>query len=350
MPEVILGCVRFLAACCAVVLGVGAAAAADPPVDNGAVVVMYHRFGDDRYPSTNIRMAQFKKHVAELKKDKYTVMPLPEIVSALRNGERLPERAVAITIDDAYRTVYTNAWPLLKEAGFPFTLFAASEPIDRGSKNYMTWDQMREFAESDLVTIANHTHTHLHMPANPMKRNRSEIETSQRRFREELGLEPDLFAYPFGEYGQSVKQLARESGFVAAFGQHSGAISRLHDMYELPRYALNESYGDMDRFKLAVNSLPLPVTDITPADNTLDPSENPPLYGFTVHPSIDRIGGLNCFASGRGEVRMKEVMNGRIEVRMDEPFPEGRARVNCTLMGPDGRWRWFGNQFYVSGD
>jgi peptidoglycan/xylan/chitin deacetylase (PgdA/CDA1 family) len=319
-------------------------------VDNGAVVVMYHRFGDGRYPSTNIRMEQFRKHVAELKKDKYTVMPLPEIVSALRNDRPLPDRAVAITVDDAYLSVYENAWPILREAGFPFTLFVATQPVDAGMKSYMSWDQLRAFAESDLVTIGSQTHNHPHMPAQSLEANRQELSTSQARFRAELGREPDLFAYPYGEYAAPVKKAVREAGFVAAFGQHSGALGRLSDMYALPRYALNEAYGDMDRFTLAVNSLPLPVTDVTPTDNKLGASENPPLYGFTVHDSIDRLDGLNCFASGRGEVTIKEVMNGRIEVRLDKPFPEGRARINCTLMGPDGRWRWFGNQFYVAGD
>lgn len=344
-----MGFRRFLGAVCAVATGVSAAGAADPPVDNGAVVLMYHRFGDERYPSTNIRMEQFKQHIAELKKDKYTVMPLPEIVEALKNDRRLPDRAVAITIDDAYQSVYTNGWPILKKAGFPFTLFVATDQLARGSNNYMSWSQLRSLAESDLVTIANHTNTHLHMPKHGGERNRAELTESQARFSEKLGESPDLFAYPYGEYGTPHKQLVKDQGFVAAFGQHSGAISRLSDMYELPRFALNEAFGGMDRFKLAVNSLPLPVTDITPADNVLEPSENPPIYGFTVHESIDRLGRMNCFASGRGKVTTKEVMDGRIEVRMAEPFPEGRARINCTLQGPEGRWRWFGNQFYVTG-
>jgi peptidoglycan/xylan/chitin deacetylase (PgdA/CDA1 family) len=345
-----VGFVRFLAACCAVVLGAGAAPAADPPVDNGAVVVMYHRFGDGRYPSTNIRMDQFKKHVAELKKDKYTVMPLPEIVSALRRDEPLPEHAVAITVDDAYASVYENAWPILREAGFPFTLFVATEPVDAGMKSYMSWDQLREFADADLVTIGSQTHAHPHMPTLSAKANRRELRQSQSRFRTELGRAPDLFAYPYGEFSNTVKTAVREAGFVAAFGQHSGAIGRLSDMYALPRYALNESYGGMDRFRLAVNSLALPVTDVTPANNKLAPAQNPPLYGFTVHDSVARVDGINCFASGRGKVTLKRVTKRRIEVRLDAPFPEGRARINCTLQGPNGRWRWFGNQFFVAGE
>ncbi len=345
-----MGFARFLAAAALLVGLAVPAAAAEPAVDNGAVVVMYHRFGDGRYPSTNIRMEQFKKHVAELKKDKYTVLPLPEIVAALRNDEPLPDRAVAITVDDAYTTVFENAWPVLREAGFPFTLFVATQPVDQGSASYMSWDQIRTLAQSELVTIGSQTHGHPHMPAQSTAANRTDLETSQARFRAELGEAPDLFAYPYGEYGNSVKKVVREAGFTAAFGQHSGAIGRLVGHFELPRYAMNEAYGSMDRFKLAVNSLPLPVTSVTPDDNKLTPSENPPLYGFSVHDAVGSIAGLNCFASGRGEVTLKTVMSSRVEVRLDKPFPEGRARINCTLRGPDGRWRWFGNQFFVTGN
>ena len=344
-----MGLARSLAVLLALAYGVAPVAAADPPVDNGAVAVMYHRFGDDRFPSTNIKLSQFRAHIEVLKQDKFTVMPLPDIVAALREGRELPDHAVAITIDDAYLSVYENAWPLLRDAGFPFTLFVATGPVDAGRGDYMSWEQTRELAQSDLVTIGSQTHRHPHMPKLSESANREELATSQDLFREELGAAPDLFAYPYGEYAKPVKRAVREAGFIAAFGQHSGAMSRVTDLYELPRYAMNESYGGLDRFKLAVNSLPLPVTDITPDDNKLEADENPPLYGFTVHPEIASIEGLNCFASGRGEVNMKTVMDSRVEVRFDKPFPQGRARVNCTLRDPSGRWRWFGNQFYVVG-
>jgi peptidoglycan/xylan/chitin deacetylase (PgdA/CDA1 family) len=320
-----------------------------PAVDNGAVVVMYHRFGEGRYPSTNIRMEQFRAHIEELRKARYTVMPLPEIVAALRQDRPLPERAVAITVDDAYLSVYERAWPLLREAGLPFTLFVATQPVEQGLSNYMSWDQIRELHEAGLVTIGSQTHSHPHMPAQSSDANRADLMTSRGLFEEHLGEAPALFAYPFGEYSKAVKSVIRASGFRAAFGQHSGAIGRLTGLFEMPRYAMNESYGGMDRFRLAVNSMPLPVRDVTPPDNKLSADQNPPLYGFTVHPSVGDLRQLNCFASGRGQVDVNVVMDSRVEVRLDQPFPKGRARINCTLPGPDGRWRWFGNQFYVTG-
>nr|MBC8241481.1 hypothetical protein [Alphaproteobacteria bacterium] len=81
-----------------------------------AVVLMYHRFGDSRYPTTSIQLAQFEAHIAELKSGPYTVLPVPEILRRLRVGEDLPDRTVGITIDDAYTSVYKEAWPRLRDA------------------------------------------------------------------------------------------------------------------------------------------------------------------------------------------------------------------------------------------
>ncbi|RDD63352.1 chitin deacetylase [Ferruginivarius sediminum] len=324
-------------------------ALAAPAADNGAVVIMYHRFGDDRFPSTNIALEQFEAHIRELRKEKYTVLPLAEIVEKLRHDKPLPERAVGISIDDAYMSVYREAWPRLKEAGLPFTLFAATKPLDRGLGDYMSWDQLRELQRSELVTIGNHTHSHAHMADNSAESNREEVRASQQRFREELGRAPALFAYPYGEYSTEVRDIVKAAGFAAAFGQHSGAIAGTGDRFTLPRFALNEHYGGMERFRLAVNALPLPVADVTPRENVLGPDGNPPLYGFTVLDAVDSVDGLNCFASGQGRVEAKTI-GKRVEVRLKEPLPNGRARVNCTMPGPDGRWRWFGRQFYVVGE
>src|SRR3546814_1721278 len=96
---------------------------------------MYHRFGEDDRPSTSIRLSQFEAHIAELTSGRYRVMALPEIVARLRAGQPLPQRAVAITIDDAALSVYREAWPRLKAAGLPFTLFVSTEPLDRGFRS-----------------------------------------------------------------------------------------------------------------------------------------------------------------------------------------------------------------------
>lgn len=314
---------------------------AEPP---SAVVVMYHRFGESGLPSTNIRIPQFEAHLEELAKGKHSVRPLPEILDALKAGKGLEDRTLAITIDDAFASVYREAWPRLKRAGLPFTLFVATDAVDRPGKDYMNWDQVRELAKAG-VTIGAHSASHAHLPTLDGAAVRRELEASNARFEKELGFRPRIFAYPYGEASLAVMNAAKAAGYAYAFGQHSGVLHAKANFFYLPRFALNEHYGSAKRFRRAANALPLFATDIIPRDPMLGP--NPPAFGFTVGPTIRGLRVLACYSSAHGKLAVHRLGTRRIEVRPPSPFAAGRARINCTLPAGGGRWRWFGFQFYV---
>ncbi|MDE0060206.1 MAG: polysaccharide deacetylase family protein [Defluviicoccus sp.] len=314
---------------------------------SSAVVFMYHRFGENTLPSTNTTIAQLDAHIQTLKSGRFTVLPLPQIVAAIREKRQLPDRTVGLSVDDAFRSLYDEGWPRLRQAGLPFTLFVATDPIDRGFRNYMGWDQIRELAAAG-VTIGSQTASHPHMPLLPPGKNADELARSNRRFEQELGKRPVLFAYPFGEISSAARSEVDKAGFVAAFGQHSGVLYPDADHLYLPRFAMNETYGSLDRFVLAANALPIEARDIAPADPLLTRRNNPPEFAFTV--AGDARGGLGsmaCYASGQGRTALERRGQGRVIVKLAEAFPPGRARINCTLPAGDGRWRWFGMQFFV---
>jgi len=320
------------------------------PVVHGAdsaSVFMYHRFGEDAHPTTNTRTDQFEAHIKELTNGKYHPLGLPEITNALRRHKPVPANAIGISIDDAFKSVYTDAWPRLKAAGLPFTLFVSTDPIDDNASGYMTWDQLRELARAG-VTIGSHGASHYHMAGSGMDKVKTEIAKSNARFVKELGKKPELFAYPYGEASVEVRAYMIREGFAAAFGQHSGGLHGDSDFHYLPRFAMNETYGDLSRIRLAGNALPLRVREITPADPKLTPAGNPPSYGFTVFgDALKNLQSLNCYAWGQGKTRLERLGRGRIEIRLEKKFPPGRARVNCTMPAGGGKWRWFGMQFYI---
>ena len=317
-------------------VGVGAAMAAEH-----TSILMYHRFGETKYPTTNIRLEQFDAHLERLQSGDFTVWPLPRIVEYLQTGQPLPDRTVAITIDDAYLSVYEEAWPRLKALNMPFTVFVATQPIDANRYGYMSWDQIREL-QAGGVTIGSQTRTHPHMHKISIERSKSEIAESNARFIAELGMRPDLFAYPYGEYDMAVIEAVKQAGFTAAFGQNSGIAHGYNGFFELPRFAMNEQYGTLSRLDLAINGLPLKVDQITPEDVILD--QNPPIYGFTLAPDMDKRKQLRCFNSIYGKLDVT-IMGRRAEIRLPGPLTGKRARINCTMPGYDGRWRWFGRQF-----
>ncbi|MEX0693740.1 MAG: polysaccharide deacetylase family protein [Rhodospirillales bacterium] len=316
---------------------------ADEPTTK-AVVIMYHRFGENDIPSTNVTMEQFRAHVEELKTGGYNVTSLPEIIAALRNGDKLPPKTVGLSVDDAYESVFTRAWPILRDAGFPLTVFIAADPVEQHTPRYMNWDQLRTLADEG-VTIGSQTSYHPHMADLSAEAVKTELRVSNALFEEKFGRAPDLFAYPYGEASNKVMALVKNAGFVAAFGQHSGAIGSGSPLYYLPRFAMNEAYGSIDRFRLAANALPISVTDITP-DNPTIGEPNPPLIGFTTIWPENGLDRMSCFASHVETLDIQR-LGRRIEVRTDQPMPPGRTRLNCTMPAGNGSWYWFGRQFYV---
>ena len=310
----------------------------------GAVIFSYSRFGDERFPGASIRLDQFDDHLDELKDGDYTVLPLPKVVEALRTGAPLPDRTVAITIDEATESVYRDAWPRLKAAGLPFTLFVATDAVDSGLSGSMTWAEVRELWKGG-VTIGALSASPQPMAGRSPQEIQSDLERMRERFKAELGFVPQLFAYPHGEYSLAVRNQIEQAGFRAAFGQQSGVAYSGADPFALPRFVMNDAFGSSDRFEMAADALPLPASDITPADPVL--SRNPPLLGFTVPETIGNLDQLACFVTGQGRAAFERLGSNRIEVRIADAFPPGRARVNCTLPAEDDRWRWFGVQFFI---
>jgi len=319
---------------------------------NHAVGFIYHRFGEDTYPSTNIRVSQFQDQIDYLADNNFTVLSLPEVIQALQDNAPLPDKVVTITVDDAYRSVYDVAYPLLREKGWPFTVFVATDGVDKGMRAYMTWDQMREMQKHD-VTFANHSASHDHLAftnegedvASWRKRVTMDIQTAQQRLRDEFGLAPMLFAYPYGEYNVELMELVAELGYVG-LGQQSGAMGILSDTRSLPRFPIAEQYANLEQFGIKASSLPLPVRKQVPLNQVT--RDRKPQLTVTLETGTANLDRLACFFEGDSIpvhwVEKKKVF----AIQAISDLPAGRSRYNCTA--PDtnsNRYFWFSHPWLV---
>ncbi len=313
-------------------------------IKNSATILMYHKFGVAKYPSTSVTIDQLKDHIKELKKDKYKILPISYIIDTIINDGDLPNNTIGISIDDADRSFFEVGWPLFKENNIPVTLFVTTGTIANNNKNYLNWNQIRKLVEEG-VTIGAHSHSHAHMPDLTNEEVIKELEISNKIFLKELGEIPTLFAYPYGETSNEIIELIKKYKFKVAFGQHSGVINETSNMYYLPRFSLNEKYGEIDRVKFAVTSKGLGIYDFIPSDPTIN--QNPPFIGFSLLDEKLSV-SLNCFIFDmKGQVE-REIykFNERIEIRLSRELSKGRSRMNCTAKDLQGNWRWFGHQFY----
>ena len=315
-------------------------------IKNSAVIFMYHKFDVPKYPSTNITREQFESHLNEFSKAKYNVQSLEYIVDTIINDGSLSDNTLGISVDDADRSFLELAWPKFKEKGFPVTLFINTSTIsNRVDKKYLNWDQIR-ILRDEGVTIGAHSHTHKHLTEMSLDEIKKEIEISNKIFLKELGFIPNLFAYPYGEADESFFKILENYKYKVAFGQHSGVINETSNLYYLPRFSLNEKYGDIDRVKFALSTKGLGVYDFIPSNPRID--ENPPYIGFSLLDKSLSV-SIDCFifdSSGQVDSEIFK-FNERIEIRLKRKLALGRSRLNCTAKGKDGNWRWFGHQFIL---
>ena len=307
---------------------------------------MYHRFNESKYPSTNIQMDIFEKQIELIKKSKFDFIN-PEDFEKNFNIPK-NQKKILLTIDDAFSSFYTEAWPYLKENKIPFILFVSTEPI--GKNGYMSWEQIKEIEKNHFALIGHHSHTHDYLIDKSNKEFISDIETANNLFLKELGYIPSLFSYPFGEYSKFMKDYISKK-FKLAFGQHSGVIDVNKEKFELPRFPINENYGEIKRFKSIINSFPLEYKKVLPDQKKINNLNNPPKLNIEFFPNQKNLENINCY-SNEGNYWEKskiKISNNILSVDFREPFHPRRGRINCSL-NDNGKWRWLGVQFTVRPD
>ena len=304
---------------------------------------MYHRFNESKYPSTNIQMDIFKQQIEIIKYSNYKFNNPGEFEKMFSTPKIKKE--ILITIDDAFLSFYQEAWPFLKKNKIPFILFVSTEPV--GKRGYMSWSQIREVESEDFAFIGHHSHTHDYLINETNDQFISDIEKANKIFLKELGYIPNLFSYPFGEYSKFMRNYVSEN-FKFAFGQHSGVIDLNKDKFELPRFPINEKYGELKRFKSIINYFPLEYKEIFPEEKYLSQENNPPKFQVKFFKEQKNLDNINCYSNegNKWEKSKTNFSNYTLTIKFREPFMPRRGRINCSL-NDNGKWRWFGIQFPI---
>ena len=304
---------------------------------------MYHRFNEFKYPSTNIQMDTFEKQIEIIKKSNYEFNN-PSEFEKIFSIPKL-KKEILITIDDAFLSFYQEAWPYLKKNKIPFILFVSTEPV--GKSGYMTWNQIREVGSENFALIGHHSHTHDYLIDTTNEKFISDTEQANEIFLKELGYIPSLFSYPFGEYTKFMRDYISKN-FKFAFGQHSGVIDLNKDKFELPRFPINEKYGEIKRFKSIINYFPLEYKKILPEEKHLSKNSNPPKFKVEFFKEQKNLNNINCYSNEDDKwKRSKTTINNQLlTIQFRGPFKPRRGRINCSL-NDNGKWRWFGVQFPI---
>ena len=234
---------------------------------------------------------------------------------------------------------------IFKKNKIPFILFVSTEPV--GKNGYMTWDQIREIEKESFALIGHHSHSHDYLIDESNEKFISDTEKANKIFLKELGYIPNLFSYPFGEYSKFMRDYISKN-FEFAFGQHSGVIDVNKDRFELPRFPINEKYGELKRFSSIINYFPLEYKKLLPLEKQLTKSTNPPRFIVEFFKEQKNLDNINCYSNEANKWEKSKTIfsNATLSIEFRAPFEPRRGRVNCSL-NDDGKWRWFGIQFPI---
>tara|TARA_B100000902_G_scaffold377467_1_gene409711 strand:+ start:58 stop:1119 length:1062 start_codon:yes stop_codon:yes gene_type:complete len=311
--------------------------------DEGVLSIMYHRFNESKYPSTNIQMNVFLKQLQLIEELNYSFIHPNEFKKNFASPKK--QKKILLTIDDGFQSFYDVAWPYLKENKIPFILFISTEPV--GNRGYMTWKQIMEVEKESFATIGHHSHSHEYLINKSNQEFINDIEKANIIFKKEIGYIPELFSYPFGEYSEFMRDYISQN-FSYAFGQHSGVIDINKEKFQLPRFPINENYGELKRFKSIIKTYPLEYKNLKPLEKKINKENNPPNFSVEFFKNQKNVKNIVCY-SNEGDVWKKSNTNFKdniLSIEFREPFLPRRGRVNCSL-NDGGKWRWFGTQFII---
>ncbi|MCU7935128.1 MAG: polysaccharide deacetylase family protein [Candidatus Thiodiazotropha sp. (ex Dulcina madagascariensis)] len=215
-------------------------------------ILCYHRFGN-RGDRLEVSSEQFREQLNYLKENDYRVIPLADLLGFLKGERALPKRSVVLTIDDGHRSIYREAFPILKEFGYPATVFIYTDYMNNGG---LKTDEIAAMTESGLISIQPHSKSHGNLA---VRRHGEDHKQYQRRIRREvtfptkklagqLGQKPRFYAYPFGDANDQVIQELQANGLLLGLTVQPHANAAFSYPYLLRRTMI---FGDrdMDVFK-----------------------------------------------------------------------------------------------------
>ncbi len=259
---------------------------------NNVVVLLYHKFGDRRTPSTNVPLSNFIAQMTYLKTHNYQVISLKRLACLLSSHQPLPPKTVVITVDDGYKTVFTKAFPILRRFGYPFTVFIPTEAIEKHYPDYINWDEIYQMKQAG-VDFQDHTYAHHKLGLKPLSMTEREyrewiqadLKKSRCIFEKRLGYCPTMLAFPYGYYNKILINEALRLGYRVLLSQDPGVVSEDTPLYHIPREPiLGKNWSTLEHFKTILKRVDLPLLIRYPKIGFL--KENPPLeiYGILKYP------------------------------------------------------------------
>lgn len=320
-----------------------------------AVILQYHHVSEETPSSTSISPLQFEAHMQYLADNNYRVVPLSDIMNSVKKQQPIPKKTIAITFDDAYLNILTQAKPILDKFDFPFTIFINPAIVSRGLDDYLSWQQLKQMSD-DGVIIANHGYEHDSLARIPEDMNKTQwlkkhaelLLLAEKIIEEKTGQSWRYFSYPYGEFSPTIEQWLADHDFIA-FSQQSGAVGLATSLTAVPRFPASEPYDQLDSLRDKLQSLPFTMIKETNDTQTVFNANTIKSVTFNIVVDDFHQSSLSCYVSGIGKQTVEWLSDDRFTINFTEDLPVGRVRCNCTAqsISQPGSFYWYSKPWFI---
>ncbi len=307
--------------------------------DFEVVCLVYHRFGDDRYPSTNTSVSVFEKHLKYLSEQGYKSYTVSELLND--TSEMVEEsKKVMITVDDGFASFYDNAVPLLEKYKMKATLYVNTESV--GWSDYLSWRQLEEL-KTRGNEIGSHSHQHKYF-VNVHDTLRAQVFEkdlikAENLFEEHLGMVPKTYVYPYGEFTADMIEVLKDHDYRIAFAQNSGVLSNASHPFAVPRFPVAGKHIDMEQF---ISKSKMHALKVTKEDQLPIIVEGGEKLTYSINLMQQQLKGpFNCFVGGQSSPGVVSRDGNTLSFSLKVPANRRRTPVTITTRGNDGLWYWF---------
>jgi peptidoglycan/xylan/chitin deacetylase (PgdA/CDA1 family) len=190
------------------------------------------------YPELFTPARVFAAQVSALARRGYHGVTLAQVDAYWRDGFALPPKAIVLSFDDGYLSVYTHALPALRSRGWPAVLNLELNNLRRGDLSPLL---VRRLIRAGWE-VDSHTITHPDLTIVPDARLRDEVVRSRELIRRRFHVPANYFCYPSGRYDHRVVAAVKAAGYLGAMTADPGLASP-RDRFTLERIRVNGSDG-----------------------------------------------------------------------------------------------------------
>ena len=330
--------------------------------DNVINVLCYHRFKERKASQISdkklgdiysITPKRFEEHMQFLNDNGYKVIPMSEYVGLIEGKKDLPEKAVVLTIDDGYKSIKDEAYPILKKFNYPAIVYAYSVFMP-GGKSALTPEEAKELLADGLMEFGSHSHTHPLLTSRKKMTDLQyakflieEIITSKRYLERKLGITIETMGYPYGAYSKETHKALEKAGYKAGFSVVPSYNTKETHRYSLKRTMIYNS-TTVEKLKAILEKKPIKIGVVYPEDGDIITDAKPVLKA-----ELKEDAGLNTatikFEMGR--VTLKDSVYDpaakTLTYTYDKPLSKGVHIASVKAKDMDGFQREYAWLFVV---